>query len=105
VQIGRYQVIGDAVHFYIDLTWSAHTGTGNIAIAGLPFTSNASFGSSPLSVVFNNLTLTAVGNKVQAGVNANDTTIGVSQIGSASVSGIPMDTAATLRVSGFYIKA
>jgi hypothetical protein len=43
-QIGRYTKVGRAVHFTIFVTWTAHTGTGNMLIRGLPFTSNSTAG-------------------------------------------------------------
>ena len=35
-QSGIYSVVGRTVHFSIALVWTAHTGTGNIGITGLP---------------------------------------------------------------------
>lgn len=37
-QVGRYTKIGNRVLYHIHLGWSAHTGTGDMRIAGLPFT-------------------------------------------------------------------
>jgi hypothetical protein len=36
-QLGFYSKIGTIVHFEIILQWSAHTGTGNMRVSGLPF--------------------------------------------------------------------
>jgi hypothetical protein len=36
-QTGVYTKIGRFVHAYIGIDWSAHTGTGNLRISGLPF--------------------------------------------------------------------
>ncbi len=38
LQLGRYTRVGRAVYIQIQLAWSAHTGTGNMKVAGLPFT-------------------------------------------------------------------
>lgn len=38
-QVGHYTRIGNMVTFTLQLVWSAHTGTGNLRVAGLPFTS------------------------------------------------------------------
>lgn len=47
---GRYTRIGNLVTFSIDLDWNSGTGTGNLLITGLPFTSvsghNTGIGSS-----------------------------------------------------------
>lgn len=40
-QAGRYTKIGNLVFISGTIIWTAHTGTGNILIGGLPFTSNA----------------------------------------------------------------
>jgi hypothetical protein len=37
-QAGSYTKVGNRVSFTIYLSWSAHTGTGNMAVDGLPFT-------------------------------------------------------------------
>ena len=41
-QVGRYTKIGNLVTVSCNLVWSAHTGTGDFFISGLPFVSNAS---------------------------------------------------------------
>lgn len=38
-QVGRYTKIGRVVNFTINIIWTAHTGTGNTEITGLPFSS------------------------------------------------------------------
>lgn len=44
VQLGRYTKVGRLVHVSILLTWSAHNGTGNMRISGLPFATGMSHG-------------------------------------------------------------
>lgn len=41
VQLGSFTRIGNRVHFNITLTITAHTGTGQMVIKGLPYVSNA----------------------------------------------------------------
>jgi hypothetical protein len=57
-QTGRYTRIGNLVTFSIDLDWNSGTGTGDLRINGLPFTSasghNTGIGSS-----FSNFATTA----------------------------------------------
>jgi len=43
IQEGCYTKIGNMVIAYCFITWSAHTGTGDFTITGLPFASNASY--------------------------------------------------------------
>lgn len=40
-QLGRYTKIGDMLFFDFNIVWSAHTGTGNTLIKGLPLPSDA----------------------------------------------------------------
>jgi hypothetical protein len=44
---GRYTKIGRLVHVYFGLVWSSFTGTGNIKLGGLPFTSFDEFAEPP----------------------------------------------------------
>lgn len=99
VQAGNYTKIGNRVFFDIALTWSAHTGTGNISIAGLPFTV---VGNHPADLYFSNLTYTA-NLQIVALVANGGTTITLAQVGNgAAASVIPMDTAGQLIISGSY---
>jgi hypothetical protein len=102
VQIGEYSRIGDMCFFDINLTWSAHTGTGNMQINNLPITAANNGFNPPLAIFWNNITLLAVGNKILGSVTPNTKTIGLVEIGSAAGSAIPMDTAGALRLAGFY---
>jgi len=43
----RYTKIGRLVHVYFGLVWSSFTGTGNIRLGGLPFTSFDEFAETP----------------------------------------------------------
>ena len=95
VQSGAYTRIGDRVFFDINLTYTGGTGTGNLQIAGLPFTTNGSRPSA-LSIYASNLTYTG---SLSALTNVNATTLSIYEgAGSALV----YDGAATLIVSGSY---
>jgi hypothetical protein len=41
LQTGRWTRIGNRVDVFVQLAWTAHTGTGNVKINNLPYTSNA----------------------------------------------------------------
>jgi hypothetical protein len=104
VQVGRYTKIGNRVAYNIYLSWSAHTGTGNMQIAALPFTSaNATNALNPQTLWANNLALTAL-NYLQAYNNPNTAGIVLQQypVGGGGASNLPMDTAASIMVSGTY---
>lgn len=101
-QLGEYSRIGNIVFFEIALVWSAHTGTGNMTVKGLPIVSSSNGMNSPCSVFWSNITLTAVGNKLLAIVNNASQIITLHEIGSATQVALPIDTAANLQLSGFY---
>ncbi len=95
---GHYYRIGSATLIRGDVTWTAHTGTGNLRISGFPFT----FGSNTiLYTTFSNLTFTGVpfvlgiDNQSYANVHVNPTTSG-------SNAALAMDTAASLTFYGWY---
>lgn len=101
-QVGSYTKIGDRVYFELNVSWTAHTGTGNIQLTGLPFSSTAST-NAPVSILHNNLVVGT--GKVLAGVVAigtsNITFSAMDPAGTANVA-IAMDTAASLNISGVY---
>jgi len=103
-QNGFYTKVGNRVMVNLALTWSAHTGTGNMRISGLPFNNENTTGNLAIpSLYVSNIALTA-GNTVQAFVNVNGTQILLYQVptgGGASVQ-IPIDTAGTIYVSMQY---
>lgn len=103
VQEGKYTRIGNRIFFSIILSWSAHTGTGFIRLAGLPVTSGAGSVGVPLSVYSSNLVFGA-GNQLAAVVTPATTRVALFALDPAGGAGssITMDTAGTLAVSGHY---
>ena len=99
-QQGRYTKIGREVSFEVNLNWSAHTGTGNIIVSGLPFTSSGAGITAPVSVVASNLTFTG---QLIAQVPSNSTQVQIRTVSSgASLGDVAMDTSALLFVAGRY---
>lgn len=101
-QNGRYTKIGNRVCFSLYVVWSAHTGTGNMNVGGLPFT--ASSGSiSSMSIWVSGITLIASNVLTAYGVNGA-TTIALNQyaLGSSAPSAVAMDTNAALMLAGHY---
>lgn len=103
-QVGRYTKIGRMVSVVLQVAWTAHTGTGNMRVAGLPFTSvNVTtvewFGGAE----YVNMTMPAntvpcvyvVGNSAQVSLSTIATAAG-------AVAPLVMDTAATAYVSIQY---
>jgi hypothetical protein len=106
VQTATYTRTGRVIRFNIAITWSAHTGTGNMEIAGLPFTASASANNHPVSILSSNLLVPLASTPV-AMVLASATTVRLYTTPTtgtdASVSLLALDTAATLWVGGTYI--
>jgi hypothetical protein len=103
-QIGRYTKIGNRVMFSITLSWTAHTGTGNLRVASLPFTAiNITNVYGITSTWCTNIALTA-SNVMQAVVNTNATQIIIEQypVGGGASTTVAMDTAGQLIFSGQY---
>jgi len=107
-QVGQYTKIGDRVFFNIRLVWSAHTGTGNMLIAGLPFASSSASGVAYAATIgwLSGLTLTA-SNLAVAYIGGGSTQVQPNQypVGNGSAGSVPIDTAAGLIMSGQYAAA
>lgn len=103
VAAGSYTRVGRMVFVQMTITWTAHTGTGDIRITGLPFTVViASNRLNMLNVIASNLAYTA-GNYLAAGTESNTKSMLLYQVSAAAaVSGVPIDAAATLYISGTY---
>jgi hypothetical protein len=103
-QVGRYTKIGNRVQYNLLVLWTAHTGTGNLRVAGLPFTSQSTGNNlHPAALYSSNLT-TPANHYPAATVANNTTTIFVYSIatGGSTLALLAMDTAATLYISGHY---
>ena len=99
-QVGRYTKIGNTVTAHFNLTWSAHTGTGNMLISGLPFTSANVTNLNPAAVAYaNNLTITGISVIL---VTANATTGTINSVNNGTAAALAIDTAATLITSITY---
>jgi hypothetical protein len=98
-QAGTYTRIGNRVFFDIALTWSAHTGTGNLLVTGLPFTSANSEPVSVITAYVDGMTITGEAHFI---VNQNATNAQVQSVNNGTAASLALDTAATLRVTGSY---
>jgi len=103
-QVGRYQKIGNRVFFSASVEWTAHTGTVNMFVGGLPFTSaNIANVNQACAVGFSNITLSA-GNYLTASIPNLSTAITLLQVatGGGSFNLVPIDPAGTVFISGHY---
>lgn len=104
VQVGRYTKIGQRVYFQLNMTWTAHTGTTNMIVGALPFTSvNVVNASSAVSIRHSGIGSPA-STVVQGFVSANGTTITLESVAVAggSATALALDTGGTLVISGHY---
>jgi hypothetical protein len=103
-RVGRYTKIGNRVFFDLYLSWTAHTGTGNLEINGLPFTvQNTTNLNRNYTAIFSGVALTA-GNIGAAYTAPGSDGIALRQMptGGGSVAVIPMDTSAQISISGCF---
>lgn len=101
-QVGRFTRIGNRVLFDIQVEWTAHTGTGNIRIAGLPFTSVAGIRSiSPVEA--GNLTIPA-GSTILGRISPSNSFLTLNTVpsGGGPLTPVAMDGSANVYISGAY---
>lgn len=94
---GTYTKIGRLVHVSILMEWTAHTGTGNMRIAGLPFATGAAH--AMLIAYANNLTITGVPVGLISGPSS---IILMYAMNNGATSLLAMDTAATMYLNFSY---
>lgn len=92
---------GTTVSFDISLVYTGHTGTGNLLITGLPFTSkNQSGYISVCNVMSASLTFS---NQLTGYISSNVTQINLAtQASGSALADLAIDAAATIYVSGTY---
>ena len=105
VQVGTYTKVGRVVYFQGRLAWNAHTGTGDMQIGGIPFTSLSTTNSnSPCNFGYiNNLSLSA--SSVLTGFvfpNTNDIGLYQYPAGGGAATTVTIDTSADIIFSGTY---
>lgn len=101
-QTGTFTRKGNVVTISINLAWSAHTGTGDMLITGLPFTSGSAF--SPLSVRYDNF-LVGASKQLCAQVQTGGVQLNLTACDPAggAAASVQIDTAGTsLRLAGSY---
>lgn len=101
VQVGYYQVFNKMVTFTINLVWSAHTGTGNLKITGLPVASrtdmqqNITFWPAAIST-------SATGAPGYMKIASAATEGSLNYLNAAAETAVGMDTAGSLYITGSY---
>lgn len=104
LNVGFYTKIGDRVAFNVAINMSAHTGSGNMRLAGLPFTSSGASGDlSYFEAAASSLTYSG---ELKAVVSGNSTEAQfLSMASGTSLSAVALDTSCELRLTGVYRSA
>lgn len=104
-QTGFYTRIGNLVFLSGTVTWTAHTGTGNMTLTGLPFTSrNVPGYHYDLIAILSSIVLPAGVVEINAEIGANTTTV-VLEATRNNNTNLPVgiDTSGTADLTGFYL--
>ena len=103
VQTGQYTKVGNRVFYNLRIIYTGGTGTGNMRVAGLPFTASASINGAVGSVYTENLAGT-VAYVFACSLSANSALIGIDQTptGGGGAIGTTYDSAADIAISGHY---
>lgn len=104
-QAGFYTRIANRIFFNLTLSWSAHSGTGDMKIQGLPVSASTVNSESALSVAYVDGITTAANSFVTAHKEVNNGDISLNQVvtGGGAISGIPLDDAGAIMISGNYM--
>jgi hypothetical protein len=101
----RYLKVGALVTVYGYIGWTAHTGTGDLQLSGLPFTSNSQTSNYSSGTIgyLNNIGLTA-SNVVTVFMNENASFLRFWQypVGGGASTAVPMDSAGEIMLSITY---
>lgn len=98
-QIGTYVKVGKLVFISCTIVWTAHTGTGNMLVTGIPFTA-ASTKVSGL-IISSSLTIPA-SSFAMIEIQGSQILILSQVVGASGAAQLAMDTAATIGFSAVY---
>jgi hypothetical protein len=99
VQIGKYQLVGNKVDYGVLLTWTGHTGTGNMEILNLPV--NALAAAQPIVASMQNIILPLLSLVVFAETATTKLRLLANIAGSVQLP-VQMSAAGTIRIMGYY---
>jgi len=105
VQNGRYTRIANLVFLSGSVTWTAHTGTGNMLLTNLPFTSrNVAGYHYDLLAILSSIVLPAGAVEINAEILANSTTLILEATRNNNTNlAVGMDNSGTVDITGFYL--
>lgn len=104
-QNGYYTRIGNMIFLQMHVAWSAHTGTGNMTVTGLPFSSRNSTNYDPEGIANPiSIPLPGAGTAARAQVSPGTSVITLSVlVSNGANSPIQMNGTGELHVSMFYL--
>ena len=104
LQNGRYTKVGRQVYVEVAISWSGGTGTGNLTITGLPFTSANGGTVSAMSIALADFVALTAANVMTAFVPSNTTRIEAWQYptGGGAANNVAYDAGGALYLSGSY---
>lgn len=105
LRVGSYTRIANLLFFTGTVTWTAHTGTGNMLLTGLPFTSrNTANVSYDAQTDLTDITLPAATVQIMGEIAPNTTQITLDATRSNNTNTpVQMDASGTVDVTGFYL--
>lgn len=102
-RIGYLAKVGSIVYFNMQVSWTAHTGTGALQISGLPFIPGGSGRGRGACSVYSSTTAWTAGSQLFASISDSLALVSIMQQapGSNAVV-VPVSAAGTLVISGHY---
>lgn len=99
VQDGKYTINGNVLNYQLSITWTAHTGTGNLQVSGFPL---SSYNGNPQSYNYAIINGISVGGSPYL-INNGGTTYGTMYVqNSGSQTILSMTTSGTITINGSY---
>ena len=102
-QAGVYTKVGNCVNFWVDIIYSSGSGSGNLKITGLPYTSSSTTMVKTYFAHTYDISLTA-GNIAAATLSLNATQLLIKQLptGGGATSSVAYDAAGEIQITGSY---
>jgi hypothetical protein len=104
-QVGRYSQVGKTIYVTCEVVWTAHTGTGNMLLTGLPQTVRTLASYTPLASLNTiNIDWPAGTDGIVGQLTQNTTQMELIAMRDNNTNlNIAMDAAGTVRMSGTYV--
>lgn len=105
LQFGTYSRVGNIIYFDVAITWSAHTGTGNFLLSGLPFPVRNTLNYAPVWATLAASIAWGGGHTMVATTGVAGTSTGqLLTVGTGvATANVAMANSGNLQVTGFYV--